>query len=102
MKTRTALVKIILLLIILYILQGVIIGFIFALPLYLDTSGAKWNEQGTFNFVSYPFSLKLAWAPIVDAIYIPCFWSKKNLGCINTILIRNSTLSTIILFNNVN
>jgi PAT family acetyl-CoA transporter-like MFS transporter 1 len=69
---------IIFLLIILYLLQGVIIGFISAIPLYLDSRGAKWREQGTFNFVFYPFSLKLAWAPIIDAIYITRFGRRKT------------------------
>ncbi|CAF3368996.1 unnamed protein product [Rotaria sp. Silwood1] len=70
MKTKIVPLKIILLLLILYILQGVIIGFILAIPLYLESRGAEWQEQGTFNFVVYPFSLKLAWAPIIDAVYI--------------------------------
>ena len=78
MNTRTVPLLIILLLLILYILQGVIIGFILAIPLYLDSRGAKWQEQGTFNFVFYPFSLKLAWAPIIDAVYISRFGRRKT------------------------
>ncbi|CAF0801255.1 unnamed protein product [Rotaria sordida] len=78
MKTKTVPLKSILLLLILYILQGVIIGFILAIPLYLDSRGAKWQEQGTFNFVFYPFSLKLAWAPIIDAVYISRFGRRKT------------------------
>ena len=92
MKTRRAPLKSILLLIILYILQGVVIGFIFALPLYFDACGAKWKEQGTFNFVFYPFSLKLAWAPIVDAIYISHFGRRK------TWLVSTQFLLGIVLF----
>jgi PAT family acetyl-CoA transporter-like MFS transporter 1 len=68
----------VLLLLILYVLQGVIIGFISAIPFYLDSRGAKWQEQGTFNFVFYPFSLKLAWAPIIDAVYISRFGRRKT------------------------
>jgi PAT family acetyl-CoA transporter-like MFS transporter 1 len=49
-----------------------------AIPLYLDSRGAKWQEQGTFNFVHYPFSLKLAWAPILDAIYISRIGRRKT------------------------
>jgi PAT family acetyl-CoA transporter-like MFS transporter 1 len=75
MKPKAA---IIFLLIILYLLQGVIIGFISAIPLFLDSRGAKWHEQGIFNFVFYPFSLKLAWAPIIDAIYITRFGRRKT------------------------
>jgi PAT family acetyl-CoA transporter-like MFS transporter 1 len=78
MTTKTVPLLIIFLLIILYILQGVIIGFISTIPLYLDSRGAKWKEQGTFNFVFYPFSLKLAWAPIIDALYISRFGRRKT------------------------
>lgn len=78
MKSRATLSLIILLLLILYLLQGVIIGFISTIPLYLDSRGAKWNEQGTFNFVFYPFSLKLAWAPIIDAVYFKRFGRRKS------------------------
>ncbi|CAF3364544.1 unnamed protein product [Rotaria socialis] len=78
MKAETVPCSTILLLITLYILQGVIIGFISAVPLYLDSRGAKWQEQGTFNFVVYPFSLKLAWAPIIDAVYITRFGRRKT------------------------
>jgi hypothetical protein len=75
MKSKTIIIYF---LIILYLLQGAIIGFISAIPLYLDSRGAKWREQGTFNFVFYPFSLKLAWAPIIDAIYITRFGRRKT------------------------
>lgn len=78
MNSRTVPLLIILLLLILYILQGVIIGFITTIPFYLDSRGAKWQEQGTFNFVFYPFSLKLAWAPIIDAVYIKRFGRRKT------------------------
>jgi len=78
MKKMTVPLLIIFLLLTLYILQGVIIGFISVIPFYLDSGGAKWRGQGTFNFVFYPFSLKLAWAPIIDAIYITRFGRRKS------------------------
>ena len=78
MKSRARLLFIIVLLLMLYLLQGVIIGFISTIPLYLDSRGAKWKEQGAFNFVFYPFSVKLAWAPIIDAIYISRFGRRKS------------------------
>ena len=76
MKGRVVLVVILLLL--LYLLQGVVIGLILAVPLYLDSRGAKWKEQGTFNFVAYPFSLKVAWAPLIDAVYITRVGRRKT------------------------
>ncbi|CAF1173911.1 unnamed protein product [Rotaria sp. Silwood1] len=92
MKTKTAPLNIILLILILYMLQGVIMGFMLAMPVYLDSRGAKWQEQGIFNFVFYPFSLKLAWAPIIDAVYI------SRLGRRKTWLIPIQFLLGIILF----
>lgn len=55
---------------ILYLLQGVTIGIIYAVPVYLASFGATWKQQGTLSFVMYPFSLKLLWAPLIDAFYI--------------------------------
>ena len=78
MTDRAAQVVVILLLLLLYLLQGVVIGLILAVPLYLDSRGAKWKEQGTFNFVAYPFSIKLAWAPIIDAVYISRIGRRKT------------------------
>jgi PAT family acetyl-CoA transporter-like MFS transporter 1 len=78
MKTRTVPAFTVLFLVLLYLSQGVIIGFTTAIPLYLDSRGAKWQEQGTFNFAFYPFSLKLSWAPVLDAIYISRFGRRKT------------------------
>ena len=55
--------------IILYILQGVILGFATSIPLYLASYKASWQQQGTFSWVSYPFSFKILWAPIIDSVY---------------------------------
>ena len=55
--------------IILYILQGVILGFTTSIPLYLTSYKASWKQQGTFSWVSYPFSFKILWAPIIDSVY---------------------------------
>lgn len=78
MPSKGKLFLIILLLTSIYLLQGVTIGFILAIPLYLDSRGAKWKEQGTFNFVVYPFSLKLAWAPIIDVFYFSRIGRRKS------------------------
>jgi len=63
----------ILIIIILYILQGFIQGFKTAIPLFLVSYKASWQQQGTFSWVSYPFSFKILWAPIIDSIYIRRF-----------------------------
>jgi PAT family acetyl-CoA transporter-like MFS transporter 1 len=59
----------ILIIIILYILQGFIQGFKTAIPLFLVSYKASWQQQGTFSWVAYPFSFKILWAPIIDSIY---------------------------------
>jgi len=61
------------LIIVLYFLQGVILGFISSVPIFLASHHASWTQQGTFNWVQYPFSLKILWAPIIDSIYIRRF-----------------------------
>ena len=78
MKGTSKPLLVIALLLTLYLLQGVIIGFILTIPLYLDSRSRQWKQQGMFNFVHYPFSLKLAWAPIVDAMYITRFGRRKT------------------------
>ena len=57
------------LVIILYILQGVILGLSTSIPLYLASYKASWQQQGTFSWISYPSSFKILWAPIIDSVY---------------------------------
>ncbi|CAF1137365.1 unnamed protein product [Rotaria sordida] len=59
----------ILLIIILYLLQGYIQGLISSIPLYLSSYNASWQEQSIFSWAFYPFSFKILWAPILDSIY---------------------------------
>ncbi|CAF1126626.1 unnamed protein product [Rotaria sordida] len=59
----------ILLIIILYLLQGYIQGFMSSIPLYLSSYKASWQEQSIFSWAFYPFSFKILWAPILDSIY---------------------------------
>ncbi|CAF1200782.1 unnamed protein product [Rotaria sordida] len=66
---RNVLIWYILTIIILYILQGVITGFGASIPIYLRFYKASWQEQGTYSWVSYPFSFKILWAPIIDSVY---------------------------------
>jgi PAT family acetyl-CoA transporter-like MFS transporter 1 len=55
---------------VLYLLQGVILGLSNSVTIYLTSAKATYNQQGTYSFVHYPFSLKLIWAPIIDVFYI--------------------------------
>ena len=62
----------------LYLLQGVILGLSVSIPLFLTSAGANWQHQGTYNFVHYPFSFKLLWAPIIDVFYIRRFGRRQT------------------------
>jgi MFS transporter, PAT family, solute carrier family 33 (acetyl-CoA transportor), member 1 len=59
--------------IVLYLLQGFILGLTASMPLFLASNKASWKQQGTFSLVNYPFSLKILWAPIIDVFYIKRF-----------------------------
>ncbi|KAG5890265.1 hypothetical protein JTB14_014911 [Gonioctena quinquepunctata] len=61
--------KNILLLFFLYTLQGIPIGLSAAIPMILQNRGVSYKQQAEFSFVTWPFSLKLLWAPLVDAIF---------------------------------
>lgn len=63
---------------VLYILQGAVIGFTTSLSIYLTSAGANWKQQGNYNFAHYPFSLKLIWAPIIDVFYIRRFGRRQT------------------------
>ncbi|XP_035709815.1 acetyl-coenzyme A transporter 1-like [Folsomia candida] len=53
----------------LYTLQGVPGGLAGSIRLLLQTRGTNYSDQAIFSLVSWPFNLKLLWAPLVDAIY---------------------------------
>lgn len=53
----------------LYLLQGVPIGLLFSLPFILSSNNASYSDQGTFSFASWPYSMKLLWAPVVDSVF---------------------------------
>lgn len=56
-------------LLLLYVLQGIPIGLSSAVPLLLQNKKVSYSDQALFSFVTWPFSLKLLWAPMVDSIY---------------------------------
>ena len=66
------------LLLFLYLLQGVPLGMAASIPLIIQVYGASWSQQATFSFAFWPFSLKLLWAPIVDAVYLKRFGRRKT------------------------
>mmetsp|Transcript_18733 Transcript_18733/g.30597 ORF Transcript_18733/g.30597 Transcript_18733/m.30597 type:complete len:515 (+) Transcript_18733:249-1793(+) len=62
----------------LYTLQGVPLGLSQTMDLLLQEKKLSYDEQGVFNSVSWPYSLKILWAPIVDTIFIKTFGRRKS------------------------
>lgn len=57
------------LLFLLYTLQGIPMGLAGSVPFLLQEQGSSFTDQSLFSLVSWPFSLKVLWAPIVDAVF---------------------------------
>lgn len=68
----------ILILLLLYTLQGIPMGLSGSIPLIMKESGASYSSLSMFSMVSLPFSLKLLWAPIVDSLYFPKLGRRKT------------------------
>ncbi|XP_029372826.1 acetyl-coenzyme A transporter 1 [Echeneis naucrates] len=66
------------LLLFLYVLQGIPLGLAGSIPLILQSKNVSYKEQAFFSFVFWPFSLKLLWAPLVDALYFSRFGRRKS------------------------
>lgn len=67
----------ILLLLLLYTLQGIPMGLSSSIPFILQEK-VGYADQATFSLVSWPFSLKLLWAPFVDSLYSRRFGRRKS------------------------
>ena len=61
-----------LLLVLLYFLQGIPMGLAGGSIPFLLKSHLSYGQIGVYSLASYPYSLKLLWSPIVDAV-----WSSK-------------------------
>jgi len=65
------------LLFLLYTLQGVPLGLTASIPYLMAAKGATFKDQSLLSLTSWPFSLKLFWAPIVDAWFSDIFGRRK-------------------------
>lgn len=52
------------------LLQGVPVGLAFGTMPYLLKTKLSYADIGTFMLATYPYSLKLAWSPIVDSCWV--------------------------------
>lgn len=67
-----------LLLCVLYFLQGVPMGLATGSVPFLLKPYLSYGQIGIFSLASYPYSLKLFWSPIVDAVWSPRFGRRKS------------------------
>lgn len=65
-------------LLVLYTLQGVPLGMSAVFPLLLKERGASYSDLARFSLCSWPFALKLLWAPIVDGTHLPFMGRRKS------------------------
>ncbi|CAH8824872.1 unnamed protein product [Trichobilharzia szidati] len=70
----------ILVLIFLYIFQGIPLGISASIPLLFQSSlrSADYGALAAFSLNHYPFSFKLLWAPIVDSVYCKFIGRRKT------------------------
>jgi hypothetical protein len=67
-----------LLLVLLYFLQGIPMGLAFGSVPFLLKPYLSYSQIGVFSLASYPYSLKLLWSPIVDAVWSPVLGRRKS------------------------
>jgi hypothetical protein len=66
------------LLVLLYFLQGIPLGLATGSVPFLLKNHMSYGEIGIFSLASYPYSLKLFWSPIVDAVWSPKLGRRKS------------------------
>ena len=62
----------------LYLLQGIPLGLTASLPMILSSRKVSYSDQALFSLATWPFSLKLLWAPIVDSIFVKRIGRRKS------------------------
>ncbi|KAL8727936.1 MAG: hypothetical protein Q9181_005518 [Wetmoreana brouardii] len=67
-----------LLLVLLYFLQGIPMGLATGSVPFLLKSHLSYGQIGVFSLASYPYSLKLLWSPIVDAVWSSRLGRRKS------------------------
>lgn len=67
------------LLVILYLIQGIPIGLAFgSVPFLLKSNDLSYSQVGLFSLATYPYSLKLFWSPIVDTFYSKAIGKRRS------------------------
>uniref|UniRef100_A0A0P4WHW8 Major facilitator superfamily (MFS) profile domain-containing protein n=1 Tax=Scylla olivacea TaxID=85551 RepID=A0A0P4WHW8_SCYOL len=68
----------ILLLLLLYVLQGIPLGLAGSIPMILQNRHVTYKDQATFSLSFWPFSIKLLWAPLVDSVFLEGMGRRKS------------------------
>ncbi|KAF9281063.1 hypothetical protein BGZ68_006859 [Mortierella alpina] len=66
------------LLVVLYLLQGVPVGLTFGSIPFLLKAKMSYSQIGIFSLAHYPYSMKFLWSPIVDAVYNKSLGRRKS------------------------
>jgi len=66
------------LLVVLYMIQGVPLGLTMGSMPYLLQERASYTQIGIFSIAAYPYSFKLFWSPIVDSLYSAAYGQRKS------------------------
>lgn len=66
------------LLVLLYFLQGIPMGLASGSVPFLLKKRLSYGQIGVFSLAAYPYSLKLLWSPIVDAVWSPTLGRRKS------------------------
>ncbi|KAG5438928.1 hypothetical protein PCANB_002258 [Pneumocystis canis] len=61
-----------------YLLQGIPLGLVMGSLPYLLQPHVSFTSLGFFSLATYPYSLKLFWSPIVDAVYNEKWGRRKS------------------------
>ena len=62
----------------LYIIQGFIWGYFYAIKLILMEKGASYSQLSLMSLISLPFSFKWLMSPIVDTYFSESFGKRKS------------------------
>ena len=64
-----------------------------SIPLILSSKKVSYSNQGMYSFATWPFSIRLLWAPLVDRFFF------KKIGRRKTWIIAAQLFSGLIMFS---
>lgn len=68
----------VLLLVVLYLLQGIPVGLALGAVSFLLKQSMSYAEVAVFSFAAWPYALKLLWSPVVDGIFSERFGRRRS------------------------